>query len=262
MTAPNFCADCGTPLPTDSRYCANCGTKVPTPAHDAVGAPRESLAQTTVDAPHNLGAPITVWRKIRLTPRHKVKPAFDLDWLWSEVDVVLTGDAVVVVAASPVSKVYSSVENVSNVAIAAAPGAGFLLSLPLAVVAEAYEKLFGNHSKLEEAALGPLFESGRVLWISRVNARFRYFEVNGGFFGQCENVFVVSGAFRHKHGAVDTCVAASDQVLPRLSSFVKGFLKPEFPVEHTRLKKIVEVYRMLDAEYVFPNWSKILGHVL
>jgi len=262
MTTPSFCANCGRPLSPDSRCCAHCGTKVQTVANGSTGAPSESPARATGGAPHNLGAPITVWRKIRLTPRHKVKPAFDLDWLWSEVDVVLTANGVVVVAASPVSKIYSTVENVTNVAIAAAPGAGFLFSLPLAVIAEAHEKLFGSHNTLNEGALAPLFESGRVLWISKPDARFRYFEVNGGFFGQCENVFVVSGAFMHKHGPVSTCIAASDEVLPRLSTFVKGFSKPEFPIEHTRLKKKIEVYRVLDAEYEFPNWSKILGHVL
>lgn len=194
-----------------------------------------------------------------MRPRHRSKPGFDLDWVFSEVDVVMTSAAIVVVAASPVSKVYSAAETINNLAIASAPGAGFILALPLAVVAEAYEKLFGRHNNLDESALRQLFDVGRLLWIPKTDARFRYFEVNGGLFGECSNICAVSGSFRHKLGIVDMCLTASDDVLPRLSEVRKRFESPGYVLERTCFKKTVEVDRLLDKEYPFPNWSNILG---
>lgn len=258
-----FCPQCGEQDIIKGRYCVQCGAQLPA-SLEQFGRERadDFRAEQIGSTPENLGATIKVWKKTRLTGRHKSKPIFDVGWLSSEVDVVLATNAVVVVAASPVSKVYSSVEKISSVAIAAGAIGGFLITLPLAIVAEAHEKLFGTHNELEERALGQLFKVGRVLWIPKSKARFRYIEVRGRFWEYYENVCAVSGFFEHIQGPLECCLSLSGDHDPKLSAVLKEFEKHKFPFDHVYVKKRAEIHQLLDSEYPYPNWSKILAHVL
>lgn len=248
----------------NSHYCSHCGVEnVPRSLVGETYAPvvAQNLVIPSTDSPQNLGPAIAVWRKTRARVRFKSKPAVDLDWVSSIVDVVLTNNAVVFVAASPPSKVYSSADKVGKFAIASgAVAGGLLVALPLAIAAEAYEKYFGHHNNLEEGALLTLFEMGRVFWIRKADARFRHLRV-GGIFSHYPNVSVVSGLFRHNQGPIAACLALSDDDFSKLNEVPKSLEKAGFQMEYSKLKTAAQADTLLDGDYPFPNWSQILAGI-
>lgn len=233
-----FCGNCGTPASEDQNFCTKCGSPISRPTISAPKLRAESLEneQDIRSSLPDIEAPLTFIRKTSIGTFFAGDRPKEYSWLNQTVDLVLAPNAIVVVASTPVTKFHETADFVAAVGATSIVG-GLLISMPVALIGEAHEKLFGQHNKFDKPSLQTLVDSGNAIWISKSDACFYFIDVKGGFFGDSGCLYSITGKFQTATGDLLMCLGISDALFPIASGIRKVFEKPGYNFEKSVAKK-------------------------
>lgn len=240
-----FCGNCGNQIVDGHKFCTNCGDSTGDSSNVYAPASRESELNHVVETaetinPPQIGLPIEVFRKINVGTYFASSRPDEFKWINGLVNLILAKDALIVIAASPISRTEKALE-VASIFGSTSIGAG-LCVLPIAVVADAYN-YFTKNNGLDQKSLETLFLSGNAIWIRKSAATFHFIESKGGmFFGDHGCLYAASGEFETALGNLKMCVGVSDSVLPVASDYRKAFKKTGYDFITGQVKKTDDLW--------------------
>lgn len=217
-----YCPNCGKQQLSNANFCTHCGTSIV--GKHALNGDLSSRTQSGTEFQEESelepGQLQHVWRKlprenwdIRPHARYSKNP----DQFWNgmpwlrggkaTLDVLITEHYFIILASFADTKVRQASETISTAAVALGSVAGGLLvSLPVAIVGEAYEKLFGKKNKFDHQALAILFKSGMMMYAKKSDLSFTSFHLKNNVLEADYSHISVAGDFKNVvMGHVNLC---------------------------------------------------------
>lgn len=215
-----YCPNCGKRQLSNANFCPHCGRSVA--AKDAFNSDLRSGTQSGTEFQEESelepGQLQHVWRKLpsanwKIHPHARYSKDPDqfwtgMHWLKAEaLDVLITDNYFIVLASFSNAKVRQASETISTAAVALGSVAGGLLvSLPVAIVGEAYEKLFGKKNNFDPHALAILFKNGMMMYAKKSDLLFTSFHLQNSFIEADYSHISVAGDFKNVvAGHVNLC---------------------------------------------------------
>lgn len=215
-----YCPNCGKQQLSNSNFCPHCGTSVAAKhaLNDDLRSGTQSSTEFQEESELQPGQLQHVWRKLP-SANWKIHPharySKDPDQFWTgmhwlkagALDVLITDNYFIVLASFADTKVRQASETISTAAVALGSVAGGLLvSLPVAIVGEAYEKLFGKKNNFDPHALAILFKNGMMMYAKKSDLLFTSFHLQNSFIEADYSHISVAGDFNNVvAGHVNLC---------------------------------------------------------
>lgn len=242
-----FCGNCGKEN-NNINFCIYCGCKSQKLSHGTESELTSSALKKEFNIMPVLDSPISVWKKNKFTIRSNAIPE-ELEWVLKEVDLIITPQGTLVIAAKPITKTFKTTEKIALGAVALGSIAGLAVAIPAALIGETYEKIYGSSNLLNRESLEIFFKSNNLLWIPHSSDSYRCFNVNGGLFGDLATVGVVSGNFHYNNGIFSMSISERDHGWGKLSQIKKAFSNSIISSKQYDVKKDDYINNILDEEY-------------
>lgn len=215
-----YCPNCGKQQLSKANFCIHCGTSVDVGyvPNDDLSLEAQRSTEFQKEPKLEPGQLQHAWRNLSSRywdPRPHDRYSKDLDQLWwkdmywlhggEELDVFITENYFIVLAPFAETKVKQVSERIS-LASSLAPIAGLFVGLPVAIVGEAYERLFGQKHKVDPHALTILFKSGMMMYAKKSDLSFTSFHLKNSVFQADYSHIAVVGDFQNAVvGHVNLC---------------------------------------------------------
>lgn len=215
-----YCPNCGKQQLSNANFCPHCGTSVAVKhalnGDSSIGTQRGTEFQEKSEL--EPGQLQHVWRKLpsanwKIYPHARYIKDPDQFWVgmhWlhaQELDVLITDNYFIVLASFADTKVAQACEKIGlgSVVFGSVVG-GVLVGLPAAIVAGAYEKLYGNKNKFDPNSLEILFKNGLMMYAKKSDLLFTAFHLQKSFIEADYSHISVAGNFKNVvAGHVNLC---------------------------------------------------------